>query len=117
LDGNKSVNRTWTLKHDANQSFGASNLKFHFNNPADLDGGVTTALLKVGKYDSPNWTYPTVVDAQPTFTEVSGITDFSDFQLAQFQTYTLTPSADPGGTISPSAAVVVNKGSDSPKFT
>jgi hypothetical protein len=70
LDGNKSVNRYWTI-HPIN----IPNYNATFNFVAgDLDGGVNTSNLLVGRYLSSAWSYPTMGTQAATSTQATGIT-------------------------------------------
>jgi len=111
LNPSKSVNRTWSLSHAGGQSFGPSSLTFTFD-PADLDAGTSTAALIGAQYDSPNWTYPTVGTRTSTSTQLTGISNFSDFQLAEAGGYTITATAGANGSISPNGAVSVSAGAN-----
>jgi hypothetical protein len=99
LDANKSVNRTWTLSQDAGLGFAVYDATFNFV-AGDLDGGVNTNNLIVGKFNSPNWSYPTVGTRTATSTQAPAMTSFGDFQLAEPQpaqmTYTVTNTNDAG---------------------
>ncbi len=111
LNASKSVNRYWTVSTVPTSSFGGADLTFHFD-PADLDGGTNTSSLVGAKYDSPNWTYPSVGTRTATSTQLTGVSSFSDFVLGEAGTWTITASAGANGSISPSGAVSVVNGSD-----
>jgi hypothetical protein len=99
LDANKSVNRTWTLSQGDGLGFAVYDATFNFV-AGDLDGGVNTNNLIVGKFNSPNWSYPTVGTRTATSTQAPAMTSFGDFQLAEPQpaqmTYTVTNTNDAG---------------------
>jgi len=82
LDAAKSVNRYWTLTKDASLAFTNYSSIFNFVG-GDLDGGANTNNLNVGKLDAGTWTYPTVGTRTATSTQATGMTSFSDFQLAE----------------------------------
>jgi len=94
LDASKSVNRNWTLTSDGVLAFTNYDATFNFVT-SDLDGGTNTNNLIVGKLDAGTWTYPTVGTRTATSTQATGMTSFSDFQLAE-------PATPPGVTISES---------------
>jgi hypothetical protein len=90
LDPSKSVNVNWTLEKDGTLAFDNYSAVFNFNNPDDLDGGVSTSNVIVGKYNAPTWTYPTVGTRSATSTEATGLASFSDFQIGE----SVLPSSD-----------------------
>ncbi len=94
LDASKSVNRNWTLTSDGVLAFTNYDATFNFVT-GDLDGGTNTNNLIVGKLDAGTWTYPTVGTRTATSTQATGMTSFSDFQLAE-------PATPPGVTITES---------------
>lgn len=81
LVGTKSINRFWTMTNTGTV-FTNYSAVFNFL-AADADAGVNTSNLICGKYDSPNWTYPIVGTTTATSTQITGVTAFSDFQLAE----------------------------------
>lgn len=81
LNATKSVNRYWTL---SNNGIVFTNYDAVFNFlSGDLDGSTNTANLIAGKYSSSAWTYPTVGTKTSTSTQITGVSTFSDFQLAE----------------------------------
>ena len=81
LNASKSVNRYWSLTN-LGAAFTTCDAVFHFLT-ADLDPSVQTAALICGKHEASVWTYPTVGARTANSTEVTGLSAFSDFQLAQ----------------------------------
>ena len=83
LDNNFSVNRNWTI---TNAGTVANHYDVTLNWVAgDLDPGVVTSQLLVGKYDAPNWTLPTVSNPTATSIQAAGITSFSDLAVAMIK--------------------------------
>jgi hypothetical protein len=81
LKPNLSVNRYWTL---TNSGIGFTDYDALFNFlSSDVDPAANTADLNCGKFNSPVWTYPTVVTRTSTSTQITDVTSFSDFALAQ----------------------------------
>jgi hypothetical protein len=99
LEASKSVNRNWTLSNAGGFVFSSYDATFNFVS-GDLDGGANTSNLIVGKLDGGTWTYPTVGTRTSTSTQATGMTGFSDFQLAEPQpaqmTYTVINTNDTG---------------------
>ncbi|MBL7796213.1 MAG: hypothetical protein JNJ90_06900, partial [Saprospiraceae bacterium] len=109
LQTSKSVNRYWSLTNSGT-TFTTCDAVFNFL-ATDLDASINTSSLICGKYDSPNWTYPSVGTQTTTSTEITGVSSFSDFQLAEPcgtpDVPTLSATANPicsGGTITLSIA-------------
>jgi len=81
LGVSRSVNRYWSVtntgvlftNYDATFSFLTN----------DVDALTNTSSLVCGKFDNPDWTYPTVGIKTATTTQITGVTSFSDFQLAE----------------------------------
>jgi hypothetical protein len=111
LNASKSVNRYWTVSTSPPSSFTGADLTFHFD-PADVDGSANTAAFIGGKYDSPNWTYPSVGTRTATSTQLTGVGSFSQFAIAELGSWTITASAGANGQISPSGSVSVANGAD-----
>ena len=81
LNAAKSVNANWSA---ANAGIVFTNYSATFNFMAgQLDAGTDTNALIVGKLDSLLWSYPTVGTRTATSTQATGMTSFSDFQLAE----------------------------------
>jgi hypothetical protein len=84
LNANLSVNRFWTLTPNgitpATPTYDAV---FTFNNPADLDPGVTVSNLAARKYDGSTWGTTIIANQTSTQTAVVALTGFGDFQLGE----------------------------------
>jgi hypothetical protein len=100
LNASKSVNRYWSLTNSGT-TFTTCDAVFNFLT-ADLDPSVNSSALTCGKYDAPSWTYPTVGTLTANSAEITGVTVFSDFQLAEApcanpDVPTLSASVNPTG--------------------
>ncbi|MCK6559199.1 hypothetical protein L6R21_08355, partial [bacterium] len=82
LDATRSVNRNWALTSDGALTLTNYDVTFNFV-AGDLDGGANPSNLIVGKLDAGTWTYPAVGTRTATSTQATGMTSFSDFQLAE----------------------------------
>lgn len=81
LDANKSVNRFYNISSVGVVGFSSASLTFVFN-AADLDGGSNPSNFSVGRYNG-TWSFPTVGTKTGTSTQVTGLTSFGDFQIAE----------------------------------
>jgi fibronectin-binding autotransporter adhesin len=81
LNPSKSVNRTWTLTNSA-ITFTNYSATFTFV-AGDLDGGATYSNFIVGKWGGSSWSYPTVGTKTSTTTQITGVTSFSDYEIAE----------------------------------
>ena len=84
MNSAKSVNRYYAL---TGTPTGPSDITFHYD-AADVDAGANPSIFEVGKYDSPNWSYPTVGTRTATSTQAIGVSSFSEFAVAQDTAYT-----------------------------
>jgi hypothetical protein len=109
INSSKDINRYYTISNSGT-TFDSCSVTFNFA-ASDTAVGSCTSNYAVGKYDSPNWTYPEVGTRTSTSTQATGITSFSDFAIGDLQTFTITPSAGSNGSISPSTPQTVNYGS------
>lgn len=80
LDNTKSVNRYWTLSQTG---LTLTNFDPTFTFTAgDVDGGVNTSNLLVGRHNS-GWTYPAIGTRTATTTQATGLNAYGDFALAE----------------------------------
>ncbi|MBK9338505.1 MAG: HYR domain-containing protein [Lewinellaceae bacterium] len=80
LDADSSVNRYWFF--DVQNGLATANYHATFNwvsADADMDFDYSTAL--VGKYNAPDWTYPTPGARTATSVQITGASGFSAFQV------------------------------------
>ncbi len=82
LFSNKSVNLYWNVAKDASLAFNTNHALFNFTS-SDLDTNTTPSKLKIGRYNSSTWTYPTIGTLTTTNAQATGLTNFGDFQLAE----------------------------------
>lgn len=88
INTTETVNRFWTLQ---NSGIGFTDYNATFNYvPADLDPGVNTSTLIVGKYNGSSWAYPTVGTLTSTSLQATGLTSFEDFQVGRMLIFSKT---------------------------
>ncbi|MFA6057553.1 MAG: T9SS type A sorting domain-containing protein [Taibaiella sp.] len=88
INTTETVNRFWTLQ---NSGIGFTNYNATFNYvPADLDLGVNTSTLIVGKYNGSSWAYPIVGALTSTSLQATGLTSFEDFQVGRMLIFSKT---------------------------
>jgi hypothetical protein len=108
LDSAQSVNRYWRLENGG-VTFGSAELTLSFM-PGDIDSGAVADAFWVGRYDAPTWSLPAIGARTATSITATGLTAFGDFAVAERPGFTITATADPGGTIDPSGWVPVEYG-------
>ncbi|MFN8589699.1 MAG: SdrD B-like domain-containing protein [Candidatus Eisenbacteria bacterium] len=106
LNPARSVNRFWTLTPVGSPAFTSWSATMNFA-AGDLDAGTNTAALLPALY-SGSWTLSTVGTRTATSTQGSGMTVFGDITAAEAPGFTITASAGPNGSITPSGAVSVS---------
>jgi MBG domain (YGX type)/Putative peptidoglycan binding domain/MBG domain len=82
LSPSKYVNRYWVAT-DSGIAFDNYTAVLNFVG-GDIIGGADPDNFVVGKYNG-GWTYPTVGSTNSTDTEITGLTSFSDFQIAEHE--------------------------------
>ncbi len=115
LDASKSVNRWWSVRNTGTV-FTDADVILQYD-PSDVDVAANPPDFEAQKLDLALW-IPTSGSPGPLsgqFT-ITAIPSFSDFAIAELETWTITATAGPGGLIAPSGAVTVNDG-DTPMFT
>jgi len=81
LDPTLSVNRTYTLSNGGTV-FTSYSPTLHFAT-GDLDAGTSTANLEGGLYSGSAWSYPTVGTKTSNSIQLTGVTGFGSFAVAQ----------------------------------
>jgi len=83
LDGNKSVNRYWTLTDMSGDLASATfDATFEFES-IEEDPDASIANFKIGKYANAMWTYPETVVSDASHITASGESGFGDFVIAE----------------------------------
>ncbi|HRN27815.1 MAG TPA: T9SS type A sorting domain-containing protein [Ignavibacteriaceae bacterium] len=88
----QSIQRYWNITKDSTLTFTNTSINFQYL-PTDFNTeffeATDEATMVVGKYDSGNWTFPTILSRSTGGNNdggsiiISGITSFSDFTLAK----------------------------------
>ncbi|MBK6990223.1 MAG: hypothetical protein IPH33_19360 [Bacteroidetes bacterium] len=81
IDQNFSVNAYWDITHDSG-TLNSASVTFNWD-PALVDASSNTNLFRVGKFNSPTWTYPTITNLTSTSVEVVDLASFSSFSIGQ----------------------------------
>lgn len=80
VDEDESVNRYWSFEIESGLGTANYNATFNWvNADEDMDFDFNDAIA--GKYDNPNWTYPTIGTKTATSIQITGESGFSDFQV------------------------------------
>ena len=88
----KSVNRFWTF---TNTGLTFSNASPVLNwDISEVDPGVDSSNLKAGKFNTPNWSYPSVSNISSTSIQVNGVTSFSDLAIGELSGIVNIPDAN-----------------------
>ena len=88
----ESMKRYWKITKDNNLVFSNANITFNYL-PQDFNTAffevTDEASMVVGKYDTGNWSFPTIGSRSPGGSNdggsitISGVTSFSDFTIAK----------------------------------
>ena len=109
LDPDRTVNRSYRIS-TSGITFTSCNATFNFVG-ADVDSGADPSLFLIKRYYGSTWHATTVGTRTATSTQATGLTAFGDFAIGQTP-WTITATAGPNGSISPSGAVLVSHGDD-----
>ncbi len=82
LSQSRFVNRKWTIDNSGVTGFTSYDPTFTFT-PEDLIGGPLAAQLQPRKLTSGTWTTPTIGTVTATSMQLSNLTSFSDFYIAE----------------------------------
>jgi len=108
IGSSKSVNRYWTM-NNSGIVFDNYSATFYFAT-SDIDLGADWNNFIVAKYDG-SWTRPTVGTKTATSTQATGMTSFSDYQVGESTspsiTLTLSPSNVNLGILIPGVPITV----------
>ncbi len=114
IDPSKSVNRYWTLTNSG-AAFDSYSATFNFAS-ADLDPGADPGAFIPQQYTAGAWSSSAAGVRTSTSTQMNGLTSFGDFALGDPASFTISASAGPNGSISPSGTISVAPGA-SQSFT
>ncbi len=119
ITADKNIPRYWTVTNTGSISFTTFTISLTWNT-AENYSGLTTSLLKVGKYTSSVWSYPTVTGVPTTSNvQANGISTMGDFvagekcDIPATFSYTATPYCSNAGT----ASVTYSGGGSAGVFT
>ncbi|MFN8303116.1 MAG: choice-of-anchor D domain-containing protein [Saprospiraceae bacterium] len=106
---NKTVNRYWDFTVSSGLGTVAYDATFNWVS-GDNDAGYVFATGQGGKYNAPNWTYPSTSNQTATSAKMTGLTAFSGFQMGNScPSYTAVLSGDAsicaGGSTNLSVAI------------
>lgn len=87
----KNISQYWTLTKPSTgaASFTTTNLTFNWNT-ADNYTPLNPALLKVGNYNSPSWSYPAVSGGTISTITATGVTTLGDFAVGEVSACTVS---------------------------
>jgi len=105
LNGAKSVNRYWTLTNSGTV-FTTCEADLVFD-AADRDPGADYSAFYIGKWNGAAWSYPDVGGRSANDIKAPALTSLSDFAVAEVAAWTITATAGPNGSITPSGVVPV----------
>ncbi|HKR05410.1 MAG TPA: LamG-like jellyroll fold domain-containing protein, partial [Bacteroidia bacterium] len=109
INDQASLLRFWSF---TNNGTGFTDASMTFNWSAVDVGGGNTANYIVGKFDTPDWTYPAVSNATSTSIDVSGVTSFSDFQAGEPFCFVNIPDANFKTALLANTAINTNSDSE-----
>jgi hypothetical protein len=82
IDNTKSVNRYWGISNTGVTGFTSANVTFNFTT-GDVDPTANTNNLAAARLASTVWSLPTIGTRTSTSLQVTGLTAFGEFQLAE----------------------------------
>jgi hypothetical protein len=105
ISADKNIPRYWTITNTGSVAFTTYTVSLTWNT-AENYAGLNTTLLKVGKYTSSTWSFPTITGTPTTSNiQANGINTFGDFVCGQTCdvtagfSYTGTPYCSNAGTV------------------